>query len=64
MIFAYEPMNYTMNFGAIRICLLFTPPLSSSPVSCRAPRLEISRTYLVQSEYYLQCDQKKFAKFL
>ena len=37
MIFAYEPMNYTMNFGAIRICLLFTPPFPHLPLAVALP---------------------------
>ena len=40
-------------------------PPRSRPDFCRdIIPLEISRTYLVQSEYYLQCDQKKIDKFL
>ena len=30
-------MNYTMNFGAIRICLLFTPPFPHLPLAVALP---------------------------
>ena len=47
--------NISMNFGAIWICLLFTPPLSSSPVSCRAPRLIALPIYLLS--FFSKCQQ-------
>ena len=50
-----------MNFGAILICLLFTPPLSSSPVSCRAPRVELFQTFTIYNLYNTEII-KKFAK--